>query len=486
MEINKGFYIDDLISYLGDLVISVKNGRNIEITDITNDSRDVVKDGAFIALKGTSVDANNYVESVLKTSPKLIITSSSKVIDQFTANYPKVTFVQFREHFDHLVLAKTAECFYHFPAKHLTLAGVTGTNGKTTTCYLVNHILRSAGRKTALFGTVSYDIDGEVFDATHTTPDPLQLQKYLAIALQKGVETVVMEVSSHAADQCRTGSAKFDAVGFTNLTGDHLDYHQSMQKYFDAKRSIFVNSLKSDGLAVINSDDEWGRKLSEFNNFSYSFDQITNYLITETGTEFTFDHLHIEVPLFGKFNVYNTLCAIGICRKLGVNDQRIVEALKQFKGVPGRLQAVHLNNGALAFVDYAHTDDALVNVGKALLELPHNRLITVFGCGGDRDRTKRPRMAKAAEQVSDTIIVTSDNSRTEDTKQIISDIVAGFESQTDYQVETDRAKAIAKAVSIAERGDIILVAGKGHEDYQIENGITHHFSDLEELQRFAK
>ncbi len=486
MESKCGFYINDLVSYLGEFVKSVKNPQNLFIDQLTHDSRQVEKAGAFVALKGNSVDGNKFIESVLQKGASLILTSSVKVIDEFAPKYPETVFVQFLENFDYAVLAKAAECFYHFPAKHLTLAGVTGTNGKTTTCYLINHILRNAGKKTALFGTISYDIDGDVYDATHTTPDPMQLQKYLSLALEKGVEIVVMEVSSHAADQQRTGSAKFDAVGFTNLTGDHLDYHESMQKYFNAKRSIFVNSLKSDGLAVINLDDEWGRKLAEFNHCGYSFELVSNYQITAVGTEFEFDGLKVDVPLFGKFNVYNTLCAIGVCRKLGVYDQTIIKALKAFKGVPGRLQAVHLRNGALAFVDYAHTDDALVNVGKALLELPHNRLITVFGCGGDRDRTKRPRMAKAAELVSDIVIVTSDNSRTEEIDQIVSDIEKGFENSSIYQVETDRANAIAKAISIAEEGDIILVAGKGHEDYQIENGVTHHFSDLEELQRFAK
>ncbi len=478
-----------LLDYLGKFIVQTENVQDVVVQRLVADSRLVGPDDAFIAVKGSACDGNAFVEDAIKSGASIVVFSDPEVIEKFAGQFPETVFVQFLPGVDYPALAAAAECFYDFPADKLRMIGVTGTNGKTTTCYLINHILRSAGEKTALIGTVAYDIDGEVYSASHTTPDPLQLQHVLRQAVDAGVETVVMEVSSHAAHQNRTGSALFDIVAFTNLTGDHLDYHQSMENYFAAKRSIFTGSLSEDGVAVINTDDKWGCELAgEFVGLTYGFNSnISDYRITENGSSFCLDgSLKVEVPLYGCFNIANAAAAVKSTLAYGIPAETIIHALKSFPGVPGRMQAVKLKTGALAFVDYAHTDDALRNVGRAVSELPHQRIITVFGCGGERDRTKRPRMAAAAAEFSDVIIVTADNSRNESLERIFIDILKGFEDGAQYDVVSDRGDAIAKAVAMSKQGDIILVAGKGHENYQIEKGVTKHFSDLEELQRFAK
>lgn len=489
MKMTNEILLSMLLNELKCFVLRTENYQDILISRLVTDSRTVVTGDCFIAINGITTDGNCYIENVLRAGVSVVFFSDLSVIDKFFKKYPETVFVQFKQGDDYRFLATIAELFYQRPANKLRLIAVTGTNGKTTTCYLINHILRSVGVKTTLIGTVAYDIDGEIFSATHTTPDPLQLQRILQQSVDAGVETVVMEVSSHAADQNRTGSALFEIVAFTNLTGEHLDYHQSMENYFTAKRSIFSNSLANDGTAVINSDDAWGRKLiSDFSGLTYGFNEnISDYKIIDYGSTFRLDGgIEIEVPLYGKFNIANTSAAFKVVQAYGITDKKIIDALKQFPGVPGRLEAVHLKTGALAFVDYAHTDDALRNVGNALSELPHQRLITIFGCGGDRDRTKRPRMATAASEFSDVIIVTADNSRNESIDIILDDIVKGFPKGCQYDVVADRGEAISKAVELSNAGDIILVAGKGHENYQLENGLIKHFSDVEELRRFIK
>jgi UDP-N-acetylmuramoyl-L-alanyl-D-glutamate--2,6-diaminopimelate ligase len=298
-----------------------------------------------------------------------------------------------------------------------------------------------------------------------------------------------MEVSSHSAHQGRIGQAKFESLIFTNLTGEHLDYHQNMENYFYAKKTLFETALTSQGLAVINIDDAWGKRLyKQFDShqaygFSHNIGQFTT---TNTGSIFKLNQTIIKSPLFGKFNAANITAAFFATKHHGISEQQLLQRLKHFPGVAGRMQAVKLHTGATAFVDYAHTDNALLNIGQTLQELPHERIITVFGCGGDRDRSKRPRMAKVAEKISDQIIVTADNSRGENIYKIMDDIKSGFSNSATPIFIADRYQAIEKAVDISKKGDIILVAGKGHETYQIQNGKKNHFSDVETLNQLNR
>ena len=451
---------------------------------MTHDSRNVSKNTLFIAIKGSTSDGHQYIETSIQAGACSILLSCDDLFQTLKSKYPTVDFFLYQKPDGHRILALTSEFFYNFPAKKLRLIGVTGTNGKTTTASIINFLIRSSGEKTAIIGTNAYDLDGEILTASHTTPDPIQLQTLFCRCLDKGITTVIMEVSSHSAHQQRTGSAKFESLIFTNLTGEHLDYHRNMENYFKAKKSLFENALSNDGLAIINIDDQWGMKLFKqfLSHQPFGFDlNIGKFKTLSNGSTFQFKETLIKTQLFGKFNAANAIGAMLATQKHGISESECLKWLSTFVGVAGRMQSIKLSTGATAFVDYAHTDDALLNVGQALKELPHRRIITVFGCGGDRDRTKRPRMAKAAEKISDQVIVTADNSRSEDINEIMKDIKSGFNNPEFPLYISSRKLAIEKAVAISKSGDIILVAGKGHEDYQIEHGITTHFSDFETL-----
>jgi len=451
---------------------------------LSHDSRKVSPNDLFIAIKGSASDGHQYIENAIQSGACSILLSDPKLFSLLSSKYPTIDFLLYFLQNSYQILGLTAELFADSPAKKLRLIGVTGTNGKTTTASIINYLIRTAGEKTALIGTNAYDLDGEILEATHTTPDPIQLQNIFIRCLEKEITTVVMEVSSHSAHQHRMGSAKFESLIFTNLTGEHLDYHKNMQNYFDAKKSLFEESLSHKGLAIINTDDEWGQRL--FKQFpthqAYGFNSnISDFKTTPDGSVFKFNDTIIKTQLFGRFNAANAIAAILAAQHHGVTEQHCLEALRTFNGVAGRMQSFKVSTGATAFVDYAHTDDALLNVGQALKELPHRKIITVFGCGGDRDRSKRPRMAKAAELISDQVIVTADNSRSEDILEIIKDIKEGFNQPEAPLFVPDRKLAIEKAVALSKSGDIILIAGKGHENYQIEHGKTIHFSDFETL-----
>jgi UDP-N-acetylmuramoyl-L-alanyl-D-glutamate--2,6-diaminopimelate ligase len=478
--------IHDILS--ADLVTSTAPLVN-NCLGITHDSRKIKSHWCFIAIKGSTSDGHSYIKQAIKQGACSILLSSESLFTALKNQYPTIDFLLYRATNSYKILAKLAESFYDFPAKKLKLIGVTGTNGKTTTSSIICDLVRASGEKCALIGTNAYDLDHEIFEATHTTPDPIQLQALLARCLEKKITTVVMEVSSHSAHQGRIGQTKFESLIFTNLTGEHLDYHQNMENYFHAKKILFETALAPQGLAIINIDDDWGKRLyKQFETHqAYGFcHNIHQFTPMSTGTMFTVNQNLIETPLFGKFNAANATAAFLAAKHHGISEQLILQRLKHFPGVAGRMQAVKLYSGALAFVDYAHTDDALLNIGQALQELPHERIITVFGCGGDRDRTKRPRMAAAAEKISDQVIVTADNSRNENIYQIMEDIKAGFSNPEAPLFIVDRLQAIEKAVAISKKGDIILVAGKGHENYQIQNNKKIHFCDFETLNSLNK
>ena len=474
----------NLCNYISSHILKASFASNNNFQSISNNSTTVTKGSLFVAIKGTTADGHGYIENAIQSGACAILLSSNDLYLSLESKYPTIDFLLYKEGDGHQVLALASEFFYKLPADKLCLIGVTGTNGKTTTASIINFLLRSSGEKTALIGTNAYDLDGEILEATHTTPDPIQLQTLFCRCLEKNITTVIMEVSSHSAHQHRIGSAKFESLVFTNLTGEHLDYHLTMENYFNAKKSLFENSLSQNGLAIINVDDQWGQKLfKQFENhqpFGFSLN-IDDFKTLADGSAFKFNEVQIKTQLFGRFNAANVTGALLAAQKHGLSEAQCQKSLTAFLGVAGRMQSIKLHTGATAFVDYAHTDDALLNVGQALKELPHRKIITIFGCGGDRDRTKRPRMAKAAEAISDRVIVTADNSRGEDINEIMKDIKKGFHNPETVLFIPSRKLAIEKAVALSESRDIILVAGKGHEDYQIEHGITTHFSDFETL-----
>ena len=462
----------------------ISGGLDTEITGIAYDSRKVKPGFAFVALRGGKADGHDFIDKAIELGAALIIAESPGSYET------KVPWVHVSD--TRLALASVAGAFYGFPASHMAVTGITGTNGKTTIAFLVHHLMNHAQRRCGLLGTVHYDLGGEIVPATHTTPESLEIQQHLATMLDRGCRAVAMEVSSHALHQHRAHGIPFKAAVFTNLTQDHLDYHGTLENYFDAKSILFETvAAQKDGKMVINGDDSWGRKLAlRFEStgrvVTYGFGvgctmRALNVRYDATGTTFTLEakgrEYLVRMPLVGDFNVYNALAALGAAEAVGVNFREAVTNLKSAPQVPGRLERVSEEQERFqVYVDYAHTPDAIVNALKAIRALRPNRLITVFGCGGDRDRSKRPLMARAAEQGSDICILTSDNPRTEDPAQIIKDASAGF-TKRNYTAIVDRREAIQAAINNAGPGDIIVIAGKGHEDYQDIQGVKHPFDD---------
>ena len=392
-------------------------------------------------------------------------------------------------------MARLASRFYGNPSEAFSLVGVTGTNGKTTTTYLVNHIAQVLGNKTGLIGTVGIEIEGQHRPSSHTTPESPDLQKLFAMMRDEGCGVVSMEVSSHALDLERTWATKFAVTAFTNLTQDHLDYHKTFEAYFSAKARLFSKDYPAK--RVINIDSAWGKELLKRTStnedviVTTGFDpsaQIhpveVEYGAAQTRVELSVRGTNYAVtyPLVGRFNVENVMTAFGVALQLGYAPSAIVEALRDVPAVPGRLQRVSVENdgGISVYVDYAHTPDALEKAIASVSALEsEGKTIVVFGCGGDRDSGKRPIMGKAA-LAADYAVVTSDNPRTEDPQVIIEDIVAGMSEGSDhYEVVADRHEAIARAIALAQPGDAVLIAGKGHEDYQIIGTEKHHFDDRE-------
>ena len=391
------------------------------------------------------------------------------------------------------VLAKLVTEFYGDPSSRLKVIGITGTNGKTTISYLLEALLKESGLNPAVIGTVNYRFRDKVIPAKNTTPGPIELQSMLADMLSVGVDYTVMEVSSHALDQNRTEGIDFYSAIFTNLTQDHLDYHNTLEDYFSAKSKLFRN-LSSNSFAIINNDDEYGRRLKELTRgqmITYAIVNPSDVMAKDlrfniTGSEFLIKAKEKEIPfktpLIGRHNVYNILAVIAFALKENINLERIKEAIKNFSVIPGRLEKIDFSGSFSVFVDYAHTQDALSNVIKTLRELSKNRIIVVFGCGGQRDRTKRPKMGRVVSELADYAIITNDNPRLEQPEKIIDDIRKGIKNDN-YCVIPERFEAIKKSLSLAKAGDIVLVAGKGHENYQILRDKVIHFDDRETVRQ---
>lgn len=456
-----------------------------EICGLTTDSRAVKKGDLFFAMKGLRYDGNDFIDDAIHRGAVAVVSESD------SNKRTRCAYVQVDDIED--ALAFISNRFYEAPSEHLTLIGITGTNGKTTTSYLISEIFRTAGKTTGVIGTVKYLIKDREIKANLTTPMAVQFQGLLKDMVEEEVEVAIAEVSSHALSLKRVDYSKFKACIFTNLSRDHLDYHKDMNDYFAAKRRLFID-LKPD-VSIINTDDPYGKMLFEelkkrnSRVISYGLDgnvhfKAENIIQKEDGMEFHVinenENIRFRSPLIGQVNVYNILASVALTKTLGVGWDDIEKAISQFNGVRGRLETVYTEKGFLAVIDYAHTPDALRRVLETLRSISRGRLITLFGCGGDRDRGKRPEMGEIASEISDLVIITSDNPRSESPESIIDDIKSGIR-KNNYIVEPDRRDAIFKAVSMAKERDILLIAGKGHEDYQEINGIKYKFNDRDVL-----
>lgn len=466
-------------------VEAIKGPKDIEINGLTSNSKMVAPGNLFIAKKGLTVDGARFIPDAIAAGASAVLT------DFYDPFYPNTTQII---HPDVAAIESAiAREFYSYPSDHLFLVGITGTNGKTTTAYLIRYLLEKRGERCGLIGTIEWIVGQHVFPSGKTTPDLLQNYKLFHDMVGSGCKDCVMEVSSHALDQGRVESIEFDVAVFTNLTQDHLDYHMTMQEYGRAKAKLFTSLKKGNKkfpkVAVVNADSPYCEQMlvdCSSDSIRYGIDQpcdlrASTISLTPKGMKFDVTYRgQIEKftsPLIGRYNVYNILAAtgVGLAHGLGLNE--IAEILKDFSKVPGRLERVPSSNGLNIFIDYAHTEDALSNVLMTLQELKKGRLITVFGCGGDRDKLKRPKMGAVAEAFSDLSIVTSDNPRNEDPEVIIRSILTGLKKPGQALVIVDREEAIKKAIQIAKPEDIVLIAGKGHENYQIISQKTINFDD---------
>jgi len=464
---------------------AVSQVKDLRIKGIKYDSREVVQGDLFVAIKGFQTDGHQYIENALENGAVAVVLEDETYC---TDRYPWILVSDSR-----LSLAQLSAAFFDYPSRKFTLIGVTGTNGKTTTTNLIARILEDAGYKVGLIGTIHNRIGSRILPGERTTPESLDLQKLFREMTEEGVTHVVMEVSSHALDLHRVTGSEFDLAVFTNLTQDHLDYHKSMEDYYQAKAKLFLgldsphNVKPGDKYAIVNTDDLWGKRLLKeikVKTISYGIEQgaffrADQIKITPTGVSFLVDDRMINLKLTGKFNVYNSLAALAAVHALGIPLEKGIASLEKVTGIPGRFQLVEGSGDITVIVDYAHTPDSLENILATAREFAQRRIITVFGCGGNRDRTKRPLMGKAAARYSDFCIITSDNPRNEEPEAIIEDILSGLKeiSFENYRVVVDRRQAITEALNLAEKGDIVIIAGKGHETYQEIKGKKYPFDD---------
>lgn len=458
-----------------------------EINNLHHDSRDIEQHDVFVAIAGYDSDGHDYIESAVSFGADVVVCEKSPDL-----RYDNVTFIVVED--SRVALAKLATNLYGNPSEELKMIGVTGTNGKTSVTFLIKNLLKKQGHRSAIIGTTGTYIDDEKVESSLTTPDSVTINKILRQVADKGIEYVIMEVSSHALDQNRAAYLDFDIALFTNITHDHLDYHKTFEAYSEAKKLLFDN-LKPDGIAVVNVDDAGYKEMISDTKASVSLVgwdvdadyQIKNDKISSTGSEFEIEFEEksaiVHSPLVAQFNIMNlSLSLVSVAKILDKDLTEVSAGLSNISTAPGRMERVNLKNGAIAIVDYAHTPDALAKAAKAsklMAEKTNGKLIVVFGCGGDRDKSKRPKMAEAAEKYADRIIVTDDNPRTENREKIYADIEKGLTKAGNYVIIGDRKEAIEEAVKISNNGDIILIAGKGHENYQIIGKEKIHFDDKE-------
>jgi UDP-N-acetylmuramoyl-L-alanyl-D-glutamate--2,6-diaminopimelate ligase len=457
-----------------------------EITGVRYDSRRVTGGNLFVAVRGDVFDGHSFIEQAVDRGAIVVVGEQAALSKRATV----IVVPDSRE-----ALAQLASTFFGHPSGKLKMIGVTGTNGKSTTAFLLKHLLERANQSTGLIGTIQYEIGERRLPASRTTPESLDLQELLSQCVEAGCRNVVIEVSSHALSQGRSNEIEFAVGVFTNLTRDHLDFHRGMKDYFEAKARLFESlrqSPREDRKAVINVDDPYGQQLvarfgKDLSIITYGMGaradfRASDFKVEMNGTSYRLDAKDksylVRLPLIGRFNIYNSLAALAAARAVGLDVRTAVQALAKAPQIPGRLEAVPAKRKFQVFVDYAHTDDALLNVVKTCRDLNPNRLILVFGCGGNRDKTKRPLMGAVADQYADYAFITSDNPRKEDPEAIVRDVEAGFKHKN-YEKIVDRKEAITRAIAMAQPRDIVLIAGKGHEKYQEFSDHIVPFDDVE-------
>lgn len=482
------------ISQLAELVKGsvIIGNKDTKITGIEHDSRKVEKGTLFVCIPGAHVDGHMFIPQAVKNGAAAVLTTRKDIeVPEGIAVF-LVT--------DLMVALNAIVPFFHdYPARSMRMIGITGTNGKTTTSYITRAILRRAGYKVGLIGTIQIMMEDEVYPIHNTTPDVVELQHTLAIMRDKGMEYIVMEVSSHALDQNRVAGIEFDTAVFTNLTQDHLDYHKTFENYMLAKAKLFEyvsrSGVKQGKTAVVNIDDEAGKVMlahASCQHLTYSVNQDADLRATDvdvqaSGAGFTLNHksfgkMALQMHITGIFNVYNVMSAVGAALAEHISPEIIASVLREFTSVPGRFELVKAGQDFSIIVDYAHTPDGVENVLRTAREIAQKKILAVFGCGGDRDRTKRPIMGRLAAELADVVIATSDNPRSEDPEFILSEVEVGVKEaigNKHYEKITDRREAIFRAVELAETDDIVIILGKGHEDYQILQDGTIHFDDKE-------
>lgn len=480
--------LNDLLSRIP--VIEIHGNHNREVFDLVFDSRKAAKDSLYIAMRGTLADGHSFIASSIEKGAKTV------VCEEFPENLDEnVTYVKVKD--SSKTLGRLASNFYGNPSENLKLIGVTGTNGKTSVSTLLFDVFKNLGYDSALLSTVEIRIGEKIIPATHTTPDVITINKILAQAVEEGCEFAFMEVSSHGIAQNRIEGLHFKIAGFTNLTHDHLDYHKTFDEYLKTKKRFF-DELNDEAVAITNIDDKNGNVMlqnTKAQKRSYALKTLADYHgklleVDFNGMLLNFNGKEFWTTLTGKFNIYNLLLVFGIASELGFEQDEILQAISTLKRVNGRFETFKSDGGIFFIVDYAHTPDALENVLDSINDIrtKNERLITVFGCGGDRDHAKRPEMGNIATKKSTLAIITSDNPRSEDPNAIIKEIETGVEPQhfSKYTSIPDRKEAIKMAIKFAEPKDIILVAGKGHENYQEINGVKHHFDDKEVINELWK
>lgn len=471
-------------------ILDIDGSTNIAIQGIVFDSRQVRKDSLFVAVRGTAVDGHDYITKAVELGAIAI------VCEEAPTEKPKdATVIVVKDSAE--ALAQIAANFYDNPSEEVKLVGVTGTNGKTTTTTLMFDLCHALDKKAGLISTVSIRIGKEVIPATHTTPDPVTINRYLRDMVEAGCKYVFMEVSSHGLHQKRVHALQFAGGVFTNITHDHLDYHKTFDDYILAKKTLF-DLLPNNAFALVNVDDRHGNTMlhhTKARKLGFGLRKPCDYKakIMEqqlNGTLLRVNEQEVWTKLIGDFNAYNVAAVYGVAMELGFDELQTLTALSSLNAVEGRFQYVRSENGVIGIIDYAHTPDALKNVLKTIngIRTGNETVYCVVGCGGDRDKTKRPEMARIATEMADKVILTSDNPRTEDPAQILRDMEAGVEAQNSAKRLTisDRREAIRTACNSSEVGDIILIAGKGHEKYQDINGVKHPFDDLEEIKNAFK
>lgn len=476
-----------LTKHLSGLVTQPISGKDVLIQGIAIDSRKVGKDHLFCAYHGDTSDAHQFIAQAVASGACAVALEDAQYLDQYPVSYVQIANLRAETGF-------IASRFYDFPSRKLRVVGVTGTNGKTSVTHYIEQLLAQLEQSCAIIGTLGIRYNGQMQSTANTTPDAVTLQQQFAEMHQQGVACVAMEVSSHALAQGRCNGVVFEGAVFTNLSHDHLDYHATLDAYFAAKASLFTRDELQ--WAVLNRDDARFESLSQ--TIPSAVRQIS-YSIHNAQADVSLRNVHYQHGIYqaelmldgqayplscalqGEFNLSNLLASVAALYAMKLDVQAVVQAVSQLRPVAGRMQAVANNNGITALVDYAHTPDALANVLRNARPLAEGQLIVVFGCGGDRDRGKRPMMAQIAERYADSVIVTADNPRTENQGQIFSDMVAGFSKQK-HQLIADRREAITAAVALAQPGDVLVLAGKGHEQYQIIGDQQLPFDDAAVLQ----